>query len=53
MKAGESEASIKIPLVNDPSGTSRHFVVKLVKVVGRDQMGDKTNCKVNIVNKAS
>ena len=52
-KPGESQAVIKIPLLNDPSGKKRHFVVNLDEVEGRDNVGDRTSSKVVVANKAS
>ena len=52
-KPGESQEFIKIPLLNDPSGKSRHFNVTIDEVVGRDKAGEKQSCKVVVANRAS
>lgn len=52
-KPGETERTIRIPLVNDPTGETRHFYVILDKVKGRDKLGDVTECKVKISSEAS
>ena len=52
-KSGESQILIKISLLNDPTGSIRHFVVHLNEVQGRDKAGDKNSCKVVVANLAS
>lgn len=52
-KPGEAERNIHIPLINDPSGESRHFNVRLDDVKGRDKIGDNDTCHVTIDNEAS
>ena len=51
-KPGEAERTIRIPLINDPTGETRHFYVILNKVKGRDKLGDVTECKVRIASEA-
>ena len=51
-KAGEAQANIKIPLLNDPSGKTRHFTVYIDDVIGRDKKGEKLETKVVVANKA-
>lgn len=53
MKAGETKKAVSIPIINDPSGQDRNFVVQITEVEGRDQLGDDLQTKVNISNEMS
>ena len=52
-KPGEVERTVHIPLVNDPTGETRHFFVTLDDIKGRDNLGDVTTCKIKIASEAS
>lgn len=52
-RPGEHERPIAINLMNDPTGETRHFKVKLTGLQGRDKLGNMDECNVTITNEAS
>nr|XP_039274738.1 uncharacterized protein LOC120348632 isoform X3 [Styela clava] len=52
-RPGEAERPIPVGLINDPTGETRHFKVKLMDLQGRDKLGDISECRVRITNQAT